>query len=121
MMPKPEIEFRTSSTFDVTGPAALRTQVLSSDRETGDQTLLLTHAPASSWGEPRCKHEYWEECYILEGRLYDHTLQKWFSAGSYCCRPPGMLHGPYSADEQTGVKEICYLRYPRKDETVVKE
>lgn len=119
-MPKPELEFTSVSTFPQVGPSTLVTQVLSKDRVSGDSTVMLTHAPGSSWGGQVCQHDYWEECYIVEGRLYDETLGKWFEAGSYCCRPPGMLHGPYRADEHSGVKEICFLRYPRKDESTVK-
>jgi hypothetical protein len=61
-------------------------------------------------------HDYWEEAYILEGRIYDETLQKWFEKGSFCCRPPYMKHGPYKADPEAGCEEICYWRYPRKTE-----
>lgn len=118
-MPKPELEFTPTVSFATEGSTSLLTQVLSKDAESGDATVMLTHAPGSSWGAPVCSHAYWEECYIVEGRLFDETLQQWFAAGSYCCRPPGMLHGPYRADEQVGVKEICFLRYPRKDETTL--
>lgn len=117
-MPKPELEFTPVSSFVQDGPPSLLTQTLSKDAVTGDSTVVLTHAPGSTWGEPVCKHDYWEECYILQGRLYDQTLGKWFEAGSYCCRPPGMLHGPYRADELHGTKEICFSRYPRRDESV---
>ena len=119
-MPKPGIEFTPVASVPKEGPSTLVSQVLSKDAASGDSTVLLTHAPGTSWGGPVCKHEYWEECYIIEGRMFDETLGKWFEAGCYCCRPPGMLHGPYRADEQAGVKEICFLRYPRKDETTVK-
>jgi len=115
-MPKPEIEFGTVMPYVTTTTPSLITQILSSDPGTGDQTVLLTHAPAREWGDPVCQHDYWEEAYIIEGRLYDKTLRQWFPAGSYCCRPPGMLHGPYLADGTTGVKEICYLRYARKED-----
>lgn len=117
-MPKPEIEFQPTSLFpeDVTQDLSIRT--LSADPNTGDKTVLLTHTAGSAWGSPVCKHDYWEEVYIIEGRIFDETLQQWFNAGSYCCRPPGMLHGPFRADENGGCKEICWLRYPRKDETI---
>ncbi|KAF2158454.1 hypothetical protein M409DRAFT_32352, partial [Zasmidium cellare ATCC 36951] len=73
-------------------------QTLSSDPETGDNTVLLTHTPGSEWGDPVCTHEYWEEVYIISGRLFDKTLKQWFGEGDYCCRPPGMVHGPFKAD-----------------------
>jgi hypothetical protein len=123
-MPKPEIEFThvsklTSASltpFDPPKSGNATIRVLSHDPETGDQTSILLHPPGSLWGAPVCLHEYWEEAYILEGRIYDETLQKWFEKGSFCCRPPWMKHGPYKADPEAGCEEICYWRYPRTTE-----
>ena len=109
-MPKPEIEFTPVSCFESKSTETLTTTLLSTD-DTGNSTMVLQHAPGSAWGQPACKHGYWEECYILEGRLFDETLGRWFEAGHYCCRPPGMMHGPYRADEKAGCKEICFIRY----------
>ena len=117
-MPKPEIEFTATSSFSENISPGLSTRLLSSDPQTGDKTVLLIHAPGSAWGEPVCEHDYWEEVYIIEGLIFDTTLRRWFGAGDYCCRPPMMLHGPFAADGDFGCKEICWLRYPRKDETV---
>ena len=114
-MPKPAIEFQPTSAFGQQASPDLLTTLLSQDSDTGDQTAILQHVPGSTWGQPHCAHEYWEECYILEGRLFDETLQRWFEAGHYCCRPPGMIHGPYRADPERGCKEICFIIYrPRK-------
>lgn len=115
-MPKQEIEFKPTSSFPKESTSSLQTQNLSTDTETGDKTVLLTHAAGSQWGDPVCSHKYWEEVYIISGRIFDKTLEKWFEAGDYCCRPPGMLHGPFMADHVDGCKEICWLRYPRVDE-----
>lgn len=117
-MPKPELEFTPTSSFPSEFSPDLKKQTLSIDPDTGDTTVLLTHTAGSEWGEPVCTHEYWEEVYIISGRIYDKTLKQWFGAGDYCCRPPGMLHGPFLADEIEGCKEICWLRYPRVDESV---
>jgi hypothetical protein len=32
-----------------------------------------------------------EEVLMLDGALYDKGLKKWFKAGDYTCRPPGMV------------------------------
>ncbi|KAI5363275.1 Putative rmlC-like cupin domain superfamily, rmlC-like jelly roll, chrR-like cupin protein [Septoria linicola] len=117
-MPKPEIEFKPTASFPKTESSGLITQSLSMDNDTGDSTVLLTYPAGSRWGEPICKHEYWEEVYIISGRIYDEGLKQWFGAGDYCCRPPGMVHGPFLADEVEGCREICWLRYPRRDEAV---
>ena len=143
-MPKPEIEFKPVLSFPAEISADLSSRLLSADPDTGDKTVLLIHPPESAWGAPVCNHDYWEEVYIVDGRIYDRTLRQWFGAGDYCCRPPGellqtttiqhtfqsgltgtlansgMLHGPFEADKEKGCKEICWLRYPRRDEAVLK-
>jgi hypothetical protein len=75
-MPKPEIEFThvsalTSAQLTQSDPPKSGNATI---RETGDQTSVLFHPAGSSWGAPVCLHEYWEEAYILEGRIYDETL-----------------------------------------------
>ena len=116
-MPKSQIEFKATSSFEEASSPDLSTRILSHDPNSGDKTVLLVHSAGSAWGDPICKHDYWEEVYIIEGRIFDKGLQQWFGAGDYCCRPPGMLHGPYEADSEKGCREICFLRYPRKDES----
>lgn len=100
-----------------------RVYTLSYDLTTGDKTIYKEPAPGSVWGgnpsdgfdkETICSRDYWEECYIIEGRLFDVGKKEWFEAGSYCCRPPGMLHGPCKADEEVGCREICLARYDQK-------
>lgn len=133
---KPEIELThaqaskdvfTSHNTNITHPDGTstksRTYLLSHDPDTNDKAVLKEHAPGSVWGgnpsdrfdkDTVCSHDYWEECYIIEGRLYDVRKKQWFIAGSYCCRPPGMLHGPCKADLDVGCREICMARYLQK-------
>ena len=130
---KPELEFtpirnsngvfsfKTTSSSNADGSFTnYKTYTLSFDPTTGDKTIYKEHAPGSVWGgnpsdnfdkDTVCAHDYWEECYIIEGRLYDVGKKRWMEAGSYCCRPPGMLHGPCKADEKVGCREICIMRY----------
>ncbi|KZV88586.1 hypothetical protein EXIGLDRAFT_839119 [Exidia glandulosa HHB12029] len=119
-MPKPELEFTPVEAFplvpssDTATLASVRT--LSHDPETKDATIILYHAPGQQWGgaegkETPAVHEYWEEVLILKGRLYDKTLGKWFGEKQYCCRPPGMVHGPWIADETQGCEEIVFIRH----------
>ena len=37
-----------------------------------------------------------EEIYILSGTAYCGTAKLWLKEGDYACRPPGMIHGPFS-------------------------
>lgn len=121
-MPKPTIEFTAIEEYQSTlSPSKeLQTQVLSEDPQTGDKTVLLTHAKGSRWGEPTIQHEYWEECYILEGRLYDERTSQWYGPGNYCCRPPDVKHGPFVADHEEGCREIAWVRFPRRSEEIMK-
>ncbi|RSH94243.1 hypothetical protein EHS25_004046 [Saitozyma podzolica] len=130
-MPKPEREFFVADSEDVvhTGDKEWE-RVLAHDPDTGDATKVNDsegepgHSPTSRshpqilcYGpnyhqsdEPRV-HGYWEEVLILEGRLFDRTLNRWIGPGEYACRPPGMLHGPYSTGDE-GVKQFVNIRYP---------
>jgi hypothetical protein len=53
-------------------------------------------------------HDYFEEVLILAGSLRDLGLEQTFSVGSYACRPPGMVHGPWSTADGCVMLEIQY-------------
>ncbi|KZP30277.1 hypothetical protein FIBSPDRAFT_850571 [Athelia psychrophila] len=121
-MPKPTIEFTPTSSFELVVPAGplARTEasyrVLAEDLSTGDKTVILIHPPSQEWGgdagkDSQAVHVYWEEVLILRGRIFDKGLQQWFSANQYCCRPPGMLHGPWIADPDEGCEEMAIIRH----------
>src|SRR5690349_12018240 len=72
---------------------------LDEERRTGSRTRLLRFAPGVFTTKPFV-HEYWEEVYLIEGDLTvgnDATGQggETSSAGTYACRPPGAVHGPF--------------------------
>ncbi|KAH8920839.1 hypothetical protein BT69DRAFT_1352110 [Atractiella rhizophila] len=121
-MVKPTLEFFPTSSLPLTpldpsDPTGAHQRLLSDDPTTGDKSLILVHPPSSRWGGEVGEgtvHEYWEECLILRGRLYDLTLKQWFGKGDYCCRPPGMKHGPWVADEEEGCEEFVVVRYEAK-------
>ncbi|GFZ42984.1 hypothetical protein JCM24511_00702 [Saitozyma sp. JCM 24511] len=111
-MPKPEREFFVADSEDAahTGEKEWE-RVLAHDPDTGDATKILCYGPNYHQSDEPRMHEYWEEVLILEGRLFDRTLNRWIGPGEYACRPPGMLHGPYSTGDE-GVKQFVNLRYP---------
>lgn len=147
---KPEREFFDASTVapvpltpenpSLSGHSTKRS--LSFDTETGDETMILFHPPGAEWGSRRegdgvgfggVTHAYWEEVYIIRGRIWDGNSAKWYGgeqaslnhpiqlvgwlkgllslAGSYCCRPPGMFHGPFEADIEEGCEELVTIRH----------
>ncbi|KII95463.1 hypothetical protein PLICRDRAFT_34337 [Plicaturopsis crispa FD-325 SS-3] len=107
-MPKPTLEFfPTDSSSVPTTPLSpespITERILSFDPDTGDKTAIQVCPPNYAWGPPlpeRVTHTYWEEVYIIRGGLTDLGLGKTWKAGMYCCRPPGMPHGPYTTGDE---------------------
>jgi hypothetical protein len=110
---KPELEFAPVdgvAWIPVPGGVAGQTErVLAADSETGVATRMLRFEQGTDTSELGVvRHDFWEEVYILEGDLYDLTLGKEFTAGSYACRPPGMPHGPWRSRGGCVTFEVRY-------------
>ena len=115
-MPKSEAEFFDPSELPILGIGeiqGLSEQILSWDETSGDYTRLLRFEPGTDTSPmgPQV-HDFWEEVWIIEGRIYDITLQQTFAAGMYACRPPGMTHGPWRSPE--GCRTVEFRRYETK-------
>ncbi|HEX3954904.1 MAG TPA: cupin domain-containing protein [Stellaceae bacterium] len=68
----------------------------------GSRTRLLRFAPGVFTTAPFV-HDYWEEVYLIEGDLTvgndaDGEGGQSFTAGTYACRPPGAVHGPFKSN-----------------------
>jgi hypothetical protein len=120
-VPKPEYEFFNPleaghlswrpAQGDATG--ALQEMVLSEDPETGNYTRLLRFSPGTdTTPNGTLSHDVWEEVWIIDGAIHDLRLGKTFTKGMYACRPPGMLHGPWTSAEGALTFEIRYARRP---------
>ena len=57
----------------------------------------------------RAVHDTSRRSYILSGAMHDTTLDRIFAAGDYACRPPGMVHGPWTSAE--GCQMFFEVRY----------
>ena len=73
----------------------------------GSRTRLLRFHPGVFTTTPFV-HEYWEEVFLVEGDLVCGSDDKGqggeqFKGPTYCVRPPGVHHGPFTS--KTG----CYL------------
>jgi ChrR Cupin-like domain len=112
LMAKPAIEF-----FDVEAipwsPVAhqpgVSERMLAHDPSSGLLTRMVRWAPGldtSSAGV--VAHDYFEEVLILSGSIHDLTLGQTFAAGYYACRPPGMVHGPWTTAEGCVMLETRY-------------
>jgi hypothetical protein len=113
-MPKPEYEFYNPESVawqPVPGMPGLAERVLSRDPEGGDYTRLLRFEPGADTSALGIQqHDFWEEVLIVEGGLYDLTLDQTFTKGMYACRPPGMPHGPWQAPEGCLTFEFRYWK-----------
>ncbi len=82
---------------------------LALDEKNGDYTRLTrfkSGANTKSFGAK--SHNYPEEIFIIKGRLFDETFDKWLETGEYASRPPSELHGPFIAEEDCVVLEMSY-------------
>ncbi|HVH78560.1 MAG TPA: hypothetical protein VM782_04165 [Stellaceae bacterium] len=70
--------------------------------KTGSRTRLLRFQPGIYTTEPFV-HDYWEEVYLVDGDLtVGNDAQgnggENFQKGTYACRPPGAVHGPFKSN-----------------------
>ena len=54
-------------------------------------------------------HPFWEEVWVIKGTLIDEGNKVTSKEGWYCCRHPGMPHGPFYAPEEVMTFEIHYM------------
>lgn len=109
---KAEMEFFDIETVPWTAVArrpGVSERILARDPDGGLLTRVVRWEPGldtSSAGP--VAHDYFEEVLILSGSMHDLGLEQTFSAGCYACRPPGMVHGPWSTAEGCIMLEIQY-------------
>ncbi|WP_078877336.1 cupin domain-containing protein [Streptomyces sp. 150FB] len=115
-MNKPELEFHIpSGPWETPEGAApgVRERTAAADAAAGHRTALVRWEPGTDTSATGVSvHPHWEEVYILDGAMRDLTLGQTFGKGCYACRPPGMEHGPWIAEE--GVTMLV-LTYPDPD------
>jgi hypothetical protein len=118
---KPHLEFHrldmTSGWSTPPGyPAGIEQKILAGalDEEgrSGNRTRLLRFAPGVFTTAPFV-HEYWEEVYLMEGDLTvgndaEGRGGESFAAGTYACRPPRAVHGPFKSNRGCLLLEIHY-------------
>jgi len=82
---------------------------LSIDEKTGEYTRLTRFHPGADTSPSGGKsHPYPEEIFIVSGRLYDQSFDKWLETGDYASRPPGEIHGPFKTDIGCVVLELSF-------------
>lgn len=112
-MAKPELEFTPVTAVPFTAcdglVPELTERVIAADAEGRVASRILRFEPGTDTSPNGVQiHDFWEEVYILEGSLTDTRLGQTFSAGMYACRPPGMLHGPWTSADGCLTFEVRY-------------
>ena len=85
---------------------------LDEERKSGSRTRLLRFAPGVFTTAPFV-HEYWEEVYLISGDLSvgndaEGRGGESFPPGTYACRPPGAVHGPFKSNNGCLLYETHY-------------
>ncbi len=97
-------------------PAGIEQKILAGtldeEHRSGSRTRLLRFAPDVFTTAPFV-HEYWEEVYLIEGDLTvgndaEGRGGESFAPGTYACRPPGAVHGPFKSNRGCLLLEIHY-------------
>jgi hypothetical protein len=111
-----QVDFTTGWQNPPGYPKGIQLKVLAGnidrDKKIGGYTRLLRFMPGAFTTEP-FKHDHWEEVYVLQGDLIvdsnpDGTGGKTFLQGTYCCRPPGIYHGPFRSETGCLLLETHY-------------
>ncbi|MBE9170491.1 cupin domain-containing protein [Pleurocapsales cyanobacterium LEGE 06147] len=82
---------------------------IAEDPVSGDYTRLTKFIAGYSTDVFGAKsHDYPEEIFVVSGRLYDKAFDMWLEPGHYASRPPGEVHGPFTAESDVVILEISY-------------
>ena len=96
-MPKKQQEIHETESIPwtpVQGIPGMFEKVLNVDPDKGSVSRLLKFEPGTRTHEVLV-HDFVEEIYIIEGRVFDTGQNLELKAGYYGYRHPGMKHGPY--------------------------
>lgn len=97
-------------------PAGIEQKILAGSldeaQRSGSRTRLLRFAAGAFTTAPFV-HDHWEEVYLVAGDLtVGNDAQgrggENFPAGTYACRPPGAIHGPFKSESGCLLYEIHY-------------
>ncbi len=118
---KPQTDFQSNEgipwtelpavTTLATGPGVVE-KLLSLDPDNRDNHTRLVRLPKGFRSTTPQVHPFWEEVYILKGIIIDEGNKVTGKPGDYCCRQPGMSHGPFYCPEEVIALEIHHMPDP---------
>ncbi|MEJ2501301.1 MAG: cupin domain-containing protein [Campylobacterales bacterium] len=87
----------------------LQQLTIAEDAESGDYTRLTRFKDGYSTRAFGPKsHDYPEEVFVVQGRLFDEAFDQWLEPGCYASRPAHEVHGPFLADGDVIILEMSY-------------
>ena len=98
-------------------PAGFKQKILAGEldekNKRGNRTRLLRFAPGTYTTAPFV-HEYWEEVFLVSGDLVCGSDAQGkggesFTGPTYCVRPPGVYHGPFTSKNGCLLLETHYF------------
>lgn len=117
-MGKPALEFFDTESLPWTPVAdqpGVAERVLADDPSSGILTRMVKWAPGLDTSPAGAvAHDHFEEVLLLSGSIHDLTLGRTFTAGFYACRPPGMVHGPWTTGDGCVMFEARYPGDPAR-------
>ncbi len=119
---KPQSEFHDTSNIPWTeipatssgssGPGVTE-KILSQDPKQPDYLTRVIKMEPGFRGSKTLTHDYWEEVYVMKGSMIDEIHNLVVTQGHYCCRQPGMPHGPFYSPDGCIAIEFHYM--PKED------
>jgi mannose-6-phosphate isomerase-like protein (cupin superfamily) len=113
MTDRPAVDFEKGWSRPDGAPEGISVKVLAGALDQAAKTgrcTTLTRWRAGTEVSEAITHDYIEEVYVIDGALLwlDRAGATRVEANSYVCRPTGVPHGPFRADEDCLAIEFCY-------------
>ena len=117
-MSKPQSEFHSIAEFPWTEISAASSsasdpgvteKILSVDYNNPERKTRLIRMEPGFKGSKTLTHDFWEEVYIIHGSMVDGLNHEVYKEGYYCCRQPGMRHGPFFSPNGCFAIEFHYM------------
>jgi len=115
---KPESDFHSTTEIPWTeisaasssasGPGVTE-RILSIDPENPERKTRLIKMEPGFRGIQTLTHDFWEEVYVIKGSMIDELNNIVCTEGFYCCRRPGMPHGPFFSPKGCFAVEFHYI------------
>ena len=84
-------------------------KILSIDPDNPDYCSRLVKLEKGFKNTEVQRHPFWEEVWLIKGKILDKGTNEIHGADYYACRHPGMPHGPVEVLEEAMTFEVHYM------------